>query len=64
MTDDEQEVPDFYDPSAECSAWRVKPVVLGAETHTHRCRRFPDHEPPHLCHSCGASWSNAGRHAA
>lgn len=64
MTDDEQEVPDLWDPAAECSAWKVKPSVIGAPTHTHVCRQFPDHAPPHTCHSCGATWSLQGRHAA
>jgi hypothetical protein len=63
-TDDgELEVPDFYDPESECRAWRAKPAVIGADTHTHICRRYPEHELPHVCHSCGATWG-AGQAAA
>jgi hypothetical protein len=59
MTDnpDEQEVPDFYDPALECGARRQKPGVIGATWHTHVCRKFPEHELPHECHSCKATWS-------
>jgi hypothetical protein len=58
MTDEdlEQEVPDVYDSSLECLAHRVKPSVIGGPTHSHVCRRFPGHEKPHHCHSCGATW--------
>jgi hypothetical protein len=54
---DELEVPDFRDASLECGARRQKPGVIGAPTHWHICRQFPDHAPPHTCHSCGATWS-------
>lgn len=58
MTDEhELEIPDFRDPTLECGARRQKPPVIGADTHWHICRKFPEHEPPHACHSCGATWS-------
>lgn len=62
MTDepDGQEVPDFYDPDDECGAHRQKPGVIGAPWHTHVCRQFPEHDGPHICHSCGATWSKVG----
>lgn len=59
MTDDdsELEVPDFYIPESECGARRQKPIVIGAPTHTHICREYPDHQRPHACHSCGYEWT-------
>jgi hypothetical protein len=54
---DDPEVPDAYDPDSECGAWRKRPPVIGAPVHHHVCRRFPEHEPPHVCHSCGATWT-------
>jgi hypothetical protein len=61
----EQEVPDLWDANLECLAWRRKPDVIGAPIHHHVCRRYPEHEPPHVCHSCGATWtSNRTQEAA
>jgi len=59
MTDNPEpdEVPDFRNPDDECGAHRQKPGVIGAPTHWHICRMYPEHEPPHACHSGGATWS-------
>lgn len=56
MTDDEQEVPDFFDPHDECRAWADDGGVIGTRHHRHICRSFPDHPLPHVCFSCDATF--------